>query len=211
MFIRQDLFAYLFSHSAIKEIEFKLSPYLFLSGKKGFFIMNKTRRILLCSLFISSTIVLGRILSIRTPIITIGFSFVPIMLSAIMLGPKYSTFIATLSDVIGALVFPTGSFFFGFTITAFLTGLTYGLLLYRKDFKINKGFIIRLVISTIIVTGLLNGILNTIWVIIISKGASKLIITTRILKQLVMAPVKIITILLIGKIFEERINKLIHD
>ena len=173
--------------------------------------MNKTKRILLCALFISSTIVLGRILSIRTPIITIGFSFVPIMLSAIMLGPKYSVFIATICDIIGALVFPTGSFFFGFTITAFLTGLTYGLLLYRKEFKVDKWFIIRLVISTIIVTGILNGVLNTIWIIMMTKGASKVIITTRILKQLVMAPVKIVTILSIGKLFEERINKIMHD
>ena len=173
--------------------------------------MNKTKKIILCALFISSTIVLGRILSIRTPIITIGFSFVPIMLSAIILGPKYSTFIATISDIIGALVFPTGSFFFGFTITAFLTGLTYGLLLYRKDFKVDKWFIIRLLISTVIVTGILNGVLNTIWIIMMTNGASKVIITTRVLKQLVMAPVKIITILSIGKIFEERINKLMHD
>ena len=173
--------------------------------------MNKTKKILLCALFISSTIVLGRILSIRTPIITIGFSFVPIMLSAIILGPKYSTFIATICDIIGALVFPTGSFFFGFTITAFLTGLTYGLLLYRKEFKVDKWFIIRLVISTVIVTGILNGVLNTIWIIITTNGASKIIITTRVLKQLVMAPVKIITILSIGKLFQERINKLMHD
>jgi ECF transporter S component (folate family) len=173
--------------------------------------MNKTKKIILCALFLSSTIVLGRILSIRTPIITIGFSFVPIMLSAIILGPKYSTFIATLADIIGALVFPTGSFFFGFTITAFLTGLTYGLLLYRKDFKVDKWFIIRLLVSTVIVTGILNGVLNTIWIIMMTNGASKVIITTRVLKQLVMAPVKIITILLIGKIFGERINKLMHD
>ena len=173
--------------------------------------MNKTKKIILCALFISSTIVLGRILSIRTPIITIGFSFVPIMLSAIILGPKYSTFIATICDIIGALVFPTGSFFFGFTITAFLTGLTYGLVLYRKEFKIDKWFIIRLLISTVIVTGILNGVLNTIWIIMMTNGASKVIITTRVLKQLVMAPVKIITILSIGKIFGERINKLMHD
>ena len=173
--------------------------------------MNKTKKIILCALFISSTIVLGRILSIRTPIITIGFSFVPIMLSAIILGPKYSTFIATICDIIGALVFPTGSFFFGFTITAFLTGLTYGLLLYRKEFKVDKWFIIRLLISTVIVTGILNGVLNTIWIIMMTNGASKVIITTRVLKQLVMAPVQIITILSIGKIFGDRINKLMHD
>ena len=45
----------------------------------------------------------------------------------------------------------------------------------------------------------------------ITKGASKIIITTRVLKQLVMAPVMIITILSIGKLFEDKINKLMHD
>ena len=106
--------------------------------------MNKTKKILLSALFLASTIILGRILSIRTPLLTIGFSFVPIMLSAIILGWKHSTFIATMSDIIGALLFPTGSYFFGFTITSFLTGLTYGLLLHNKDeFKIDKKFIIK--------------------------------------------------------------------
>ncbi len=173
--------------------------------------MNKSKRILLCALLTASCIVLGRILSIRTNIVTIGFSFVPIMLGAIILGPKYSTFIATVSDIIGALLFPTGSYFFGFTVTAFLTGLTYGLLLHRDTFKIDKSFMIRLIISTVIVTGILNGFLNTIWIIIISKGASKIVIPIRILKELVMAPIKVITILSICKILEERINKLIND
>ena len=173
--------------------------------------MNKTKKLLLCALLISSCIVLGRILSIRTSIITIGFSFVPIMLGAIILGPKYSTFIATISDIIGALLFPTGSYFFGFTITAFLTGLTYGLILYRKDFKVDKKFIIRLIISTIIVTGIYNGILNTMWIIIINKSASKIVIPIRIVKQLIMAPIKIITIISICKMLEERLQKLIND
>ena len=173
--------------------------------------MNKSRRILLCALFLASTIVLGRILSIRTPIITVGFSFVPIMLSAIILGPKYSTFVATISDIIGAILLPTGSYFFGFTITAFLTGLIYGLLLYRKEFKLDKNFIIRLTFSTIIVTGLLNGCLNTVWVIMISKNASKIIIPVRIAKQLIMIPIKIITILAICKFLEKRLEKIIND
>ncbi len=173
--------------------------------------MNKSKRILLCALFIASCVVLGRVLSIRTNIITIGFSFVPIMLGAIILGPKYSTFIATISDIIGALLFPTGSYFLGFTITAFLTGLTYGLILYRKNFKIDKSFIIRLIISTLIVTGILNGLLNTIWVIIINKNASNIIIPIRILKQLIMAPIKVITILSLCKVLEERIKNLTND
>lgn len=173
--------------------------------------MNKTKKLLLCALLLAATIVLGRILSIRTNIITIGFAFVPIMLSAIILGPKYSVFIATVSDIIGALLFPTGSYFFGFTITSFLTGLVYGLILYRKEFKFDKNFIIRLVISVVIVTGLLNGCLNTIWIIMINKGASNVVVPIRILKQLVMAPVEIVTISSLCKIFEERIKKLVND
>lgn len=171
--------------------------------------MNKTKKILLDALFIASTIVLGRILSIRTPLLTIGFSFVPIMLSAIILGWKHSTFVATISDIIGALLFPTGSYFFGFTITSFLTGLTYGLLLHSKEeFKLEKKFIIKLIISTIIVTGLLNGGLNTIWLIIISKNASKIIVPVRIVKQLIMAPIKIFTIIALCKIFNEQLKKM---
>ena len=173
--------------------------------------MNKTKKLLLCALLLAATIVLGRILSIRTSIITIGFAFVPIMLSAIILGTKYSVFIATVSDIIGALLFPTGSYFFGFTITSFLTGLVYGLILYRKEFKFDKNFIIRLTISVVIVTGLLNGCLNTIWIIMINKGASNVVIPIRILKQLVMAPVEIVTISSLCKIFEERIKKLVND
>jgi len=60
--------------------------------------MNKSKRIILCALFIAACVVLGRILSIRTPLLTIGFSFVPIMLGAILLGTKYSIFIATISS-----------------------------------------------------------------------------------------------------------------
>jgi ECF transporter S component (folate family) len=134
------------------------------------------------------------------------------MLSAILLGPKYSTFIATFADIIGALLFPTGSYFYGFTITALLTGIVYGLLLYNKDeFKLDKRFIIKLIIATIIVTGILNGVLNTIWIIMITKGASKIVIPIRILKQLVMAPIKVVTILGLSKIFEAKFNELIKN
>jgi len=173
--------------------------------------MSKIQKILFTALFIASTVVLRRILSIQTPIITIGFSFVPIMLAAIMLDWRHTVFISTISDIIGALLFPSGSFFFGFTISAFLTGLIYGLILHQKEFKINKSFIIRLIISTFLVTALINGLLNTIWVMMITKNASTLIIPIRILKQLVMIPIKIITILGIAKVFEERITKLVND
>ena len=168
--------------------------------------MGKRKKIILSGIFIASTIILGRILSIRTPIITIGFSFLPIIMSAIILGPKYSTFISTISDIIGSLLFPSGSYFWGFTVTAFLTGLIYGLILYRKEFKLDKNFIIRVIISSLIVTVFLNGFLNTVWVIMITKNASKIVVPVRLLKQLIMMPIIAITTIGICKILEERIK-----
>ncbi len=173
--------------------------------------MSKNKKIILSALFIAATIVLSRFLSVRTPILTIGFSFIPIMLSAILLGYKYSTFIAVISDVIGAILFPSGSFFFGFTISAFLTGLIYGLILYQDKFVMDKKFMKRLIISTLIVTLVVNGILNTVWVSIIAGSAKKIIIPVRIAKQLIMIPVKIITMSSICKIFANRFERLMND
>lgn len=127
-------------------------------------------------------------------------------MSAIILGPKYSTFISTISDIIGSLLFPSGSYFWGFTVTAFLTGLIYGLILYRKEFKLDKNFIIRVIISSLIVAVFLNGLLNTVWVIMITKNASKIVVPVRLLKQLIMMPIIAITTIGICKILEERIK-----
>lgn len=170
------------------------------------------RKIVLAGLLLASTIVLARVLAIRTTILTISFSFAPIMFSAIILGPKYTIFISTIADIIGALVFPVGSYFYGFTITAFLTGLVYGLLLYQKDkFVINSKFVIKALTSILIVVILLNGVLNTIWVTMIVKDASAILIWPRIIKEAVMIPVQIITLSIIIKAFGKQIKEFKND
>ncbi len=173
--------------------------------------MNKTKKIIFSALFLASSVVLARILAIRTPIIYINFAFVPLVLSGIILGPKYTILISTLSDIVGALLFPTGSYFFGFTISAMLSGLTYGLILKRKEFKLDKQFFIRLLLTSLIVCILINGVINTIWIILITKGASNIIIPVRIIKELIMVPVIIITTLTLTKLLKSRIEVLVND
>ena len=97
--------------------------------------MSKSKKIVLSGLLLAILIVFSRFVSIKTPILVISFSYIPIMLSAILLGPEYSCLIAGLGDLIGALLFPFGSYFVGFTITAALSGLVYGLCLYSKNGK----------------------------------------------------------------------------
>ena len=91
--------------------------------------MSKTKKLILSALLLTLTIVLSRFLSIKTPLLSINFSFVPLILAAIWLGPKYTVLIAGLSDLIGAILFPFGEFFIGFTFSTCLAGLIYGLVL----------------------------------------------------------------------------------
>lgn len=76
---------------------------------KGVFFMqkmSKTKKIILSALLLALTIVLSRFLSINTSLLSIGFSFVPIMLAAIWLGPKYAAIICGLADLIRSPLIP---------------------------------------------------------------------------------------------------------
>lgn len=170
--------------------------------------MKKIRKIILSALLLAAAVVLNRFLSINTSILSIGFTFVPLMLAGIILGWKYSLVIAGLADLIGALLFPFGSYFVGYTISSVLTGLVYGLFLYQKGvFVVNKKFLIRLVIAILIVCIFINGGLNTLWLVITSKKATMAILPTRVIKQLIMIPVMFITISTLGKLLTKQINE----
>jgi len=172
----------------------------------------KIKKIILTSLLLAATIVINRFLSFNSGILSIGFTFVPLMLSAIILGKKETIIIATLADLIGALLFPFGPFFIGYTISAALTGMVYGLFLYQNDeVKVNKSFIIRLIIATLIVTIFINGILNTLWIILTVKSASIAIIPTRVIKQLIMIPIMIFTMIGLTKMLTKEINGMKND
>ncbi len=170
--------------------------------------MDKIKKILISSFLLAICIILGRLLSIRTPIVSIGFSFVPLILVSILLGYKYGALVGMLSDLIGALLFPIGAYFPGFTLSGLLTGGIYGLILYKKGmFKVDKRLILKLILSVVLVTLFVDGILNTIWVIMITKNAANIIIPLRIVKQLIMTPIIITTMIFLLKALEPVINK----
>ena len=134
------------------------------------------------------------------------------MLAGIILGWKYSLVIAALTDLIGALLFPFGSYFVGYTISSALTGLVYGLLLYNKgEFKVDKKFMIHLIIAILIVCVFINGGLNTLWLVLTSKKAFLAILPTRVLKQLLMIPIMFATIVGLSKLLTKNINEVKND
>lgn len=94
-------------------------------------LANHLRAMTVTAVMVALSIVLERFLAVNTQVIKIGFNFVPIAFVAILYGPFYATVAAALSDLIGAHVVQTGAFFPGFTITAAVSGLIFGLFLWR--------------------------------------------------------------------------------
>lgn len=162
--------------------------------------MSKIKKIVISGLLLALLIVLSRFVSIKTQILVISFSFIPIIMSAIWLGPKYSTLIAMLGDLIGAILFPFGTYFIGYTISQALTGLVYGMFLYKKGEELStKELLIRLTISSLIVLILINVFLTSLWIHIQYGKAYIVIMTGRIVAQICMFPIQLIVIYALEK------------
>ena len=162
--------------------------------------MSKLKKVILSALLLSLFIVFNRFLSIKTPILIISLSFIPIMMAAIWLGPLYSTIIAALGDLISALLFPIGTYFPGFTFSYALVGLIYGLFLYNKGKALGTTkLIVFLIISSIIARIGVELFISAKWIEMISEKAYVAILSARLVAQLVMIPVQVITIFALEK------------
>ena len=61
----------------------------------------------------------------------IGFAFVAVFVGAYLYGPVAGAVVGGLGDFLGAILFPIGAYFPGFTLNCALTGVVMGLLLYK--------------------------------------------------------------------------------
>ena len=170
--------------------------------------MSKLKKIILSALLLAILIILSRFISIKTEILVISLSFIPIMMSSIWLGPKYSTIISGLGDLIGAILFPFGPYFPGFTISSVISGLIYGLFLYNKDKKIdNKKLILKLILSSSIVLLIVNIFINSLWIHLLYGKAYLAVLVSRVVAQIVMLPIQVIVIFAIEKFTRPFVEK----
>ncbi len=159
---------------------------------------DKTSMLIMTGLFIAISIIMTRFLSINTPTLRIGFGFIPIALLGILYGPILAAISAVVADILGSLLWPPPTGIFpGFTVTAGLTGLVFGLFLYKKAAD-KKGFVLNFVASVIVVV-VLNLLLDSYWLTIIYKQGYFALLPTRILKTIVQGAVYIVLIPLLHK------------
>lgn len=164
--------------------------------------MQKTnvQKLAYAALLIAAQIVLSRFLSVQTQVFKIGFGFVPIVLAAMLFGPLWAAAVAAISDVLGAVLFPVGAYFPGFTLTAVLVALVYGFFLYREQ------SLVRIVAAVLVISIPLHLFLNTFWISMLYSKAYWALLLSRMLQVAVMVPVQIVLIWILAN----RITKGIH-
>ena len=107
---------------------------------------------------IALAVVLSKLVSINISFLRIGFGFPPIAVLAILYGPYVAAIGYGIADLLGAWLFPTGTFFPGFTVSAVLTGLIFGWVLYNKEVTF-----VRALIASALVCLIVNLLINTYW------------------------------------------------
>ena len=161
---------------------------------------SATSRLVIMAFLIAMEIILTRFCSINTPILRIGFGFLPVAMMGIMFGPVWAAAGYAIGDHLGMLIFPSGAYFPGFTLTAFLTGLVFGLFLHNREITWKR----VLPASLIIILGC-NLILDTLWLSILMGDGFIALLPTRIFKCAVMLPIHLILIPLVWNRIVSRI------
>ena len=158
-------------------------------SKRGFPLQKLT----ISALLLAFDVVFTRVLALNTPLVKMGFGFAAVALCAMLYGPVWTAVVAALGDLVGALLFPTGAFFPGFTLTAALTGLLFGLCLYRRPVRWGNAFLAAL-LNCLLVTL----ILNTAMIVVFFDAALPVLLASRVPQFFVMTAVQTLVIRALG-------------
>ena len=153
-----------------------------------------TKALTSMALLIALEIVLSRFLSFSAWNTKIGLAFVPVVIAAILLGPLSAGIVGAVSDFLGAVLFPIGTYFPGFTLTAFLMGLCYGLFLHRsQSFP-------RILGAVAVHQLILSLLLNTLWISLLYGSPYEPLLVTRLPQCAILAAVQLAVIPLIARL-----------
>jgi ECF transporter S component (folate family) len=123
----------------------------------------------------------------------IGFSYLPNEFLFYMFGPAVGAIFGAAMDILTFILKPTGPYFYGFTLSAILKGLIYGLILYKKPLSLRRIFIAN-AISLIFITLLLD----TYWLTLLYGKAFLIFLSERLVK-IVLLPVETFLLYLLIK------------
>ena len=149
-----------------------------------------TRRLVLLGLMVALNVVLGRFSIQLVPEVRLSIlGFLPIALAGHLMGPLFGALTGAAGDIVNYMLFTHvyGAYFPGYTLTAALSGLWYGLMLYRRDVTWPRAI---LTILPVIVLGEMG--LNSVWVWMMYRKTFWANLPMRLVTNAIECPLKIL-------------------
>ena len=160
--------------------------------------LHKTRTLAVTALFIAMNITMDA-MNIRiqlTPQLRIEFAFLANAMVGMLFGPVVAMMAGAAGDLVGFLFNNGGGAYFpGFTVTAVLAGLVWGIAFYRRPVSYRRAFCAKLVVNL-----LLNICLNSIWLKILYGKGLLADLPLRIFKNVAMLPLEALMLVAVSGI-----------
>ena len=147
--------------------------------------LRHPQTVALAGVMLAAQIILSTYVSIQPiPNLRITLDHLAYVPTAMLFGPAVTCIQGALKDIIGCIVFPRGAYFPGFTISALLSGLFYGVALYGRKTTVPRIALLRL--SVIV---LINLLLNTVFLRMLNGPAAFADFPLRAFKNLIQWPI----------------------
>ena len=162
-------------------------------------------RLVVCGMLIAVDVVLARLASLNTTTERLGLSLFAVAIVAYLYGPIAAMVVHALSDLIGAILFPNGPIFLGFTLTAALIGVIYGCCFLKK-------WTFWRVLLAVAITQLVCTLcLNTLWLSILYDKSFFVFLPGRLIQAAIVAPVQIVGLPFLFKALDRSVRPLLNQ
>ncbi len=148
--------------------------------------MKKLKTIVVTALLMALGIILGQFFSIQiTNTMKIGISFIATQMTANLFGPIVGGIMGGVTDILKFIIKPTGPFLLGYTLSAVLGPVIYGIMLYKKPIALW-----RILLSKTIVAIFINLLLGSFWPFHYFGVPYWATVSSKLIQQVIQVPVQ---------------------
>ena len=153
-----------------------------------------------CCMLLAAMIASSYINSYFGNFLKISITFIFLSIIGAKFGPIICAVIASIGDIVQFLIKPVGPYQPLLTLTALLTGLLYGIFLYKDKITFP-----RIITSALIKGLIINQLLNTYFIAILYGAKFQALFISRLPENLIMIPIEIVVIYFLLKRTEKLI------
>lgn len=164
--------------------------------------LKNVRYIALMAAFIAMKIIVGNIYIPVAQNLRVGINFVLVAVEASILGPVAGVVSATITDLLGFIIFPSGPFFVGYTLTAICGSFIYAILFYKKRITV-----LRITVAKILNNYLVNVLLGSLWSAILYDKAFVVYAATSAIKNTILFPFEIALLVVVFNLLAPILTK----